>query len=183
MNALAIVQGIVRLTRADTTASYAAAVHGRVHVLARAHSLLSIRGWRSVPLDELIRLGIEPFGRERITLSGPSVAMSSHYFQPLTLVRHELIANTATHGALSTAQGEVQISWDHTVSADRLALVWRESGGKAPLAVRPRGYGERMIEGVVKRQLGGAIRRTWRADGLTAEIELPVISYAAPAHV
>ena len=40
-NALALVQSIVRLTRADTIKAYIAAVEGRIRALSRAHTMLS----------------------------------------------------------------------------------------------------------------------------------------------
>lgn len=42
-NVLALVQGIVRMSRAHTAEAYAAAVQGRVQALARAHMLLADR--------------------------------------------------------------------------------------------------------------------------------------------
>ena len=45
-NALAVVQAIVRLTRATTQEGYIAAVEGRIHALAQAHTLLSETRWQ-----------------------------------------------------------------------------------------------------------------------------------------
>src|SRR6516164_5667311 len=49
-NALALVQSIVRLTRADTIKSYIAAVDGRIGALARAHTLLAQSRWQGADL-------------------------------------------------------------------------------------------------------------------------------------
>ena len=53
-NALAVVNSIVRLSRADDAARYADAIQKRVAVLAQAHTLLAERGWVELPLHEVI---------------------------------------------------------------------------------------------------------------------------------
>src|SRR6266446_4754689 len=53
-NALALVQSIVRLTRADTIKSYVAAVDGRIGALARAHTLLAQSRWQGADLARLV---------------------------------------------------------------------------------------------------------------------------------
>ena len=52
-NALALVQSIVRLTRADTIKSYIAAVEGRIGALSRAHTLLAQSRWQGADLARL----------------------------------------------------------------------------------------------------------------------------------
>lgn len=49
MNALAIVQGIVRLSRADDPARYATSIQQRVQALATAHALLAGRDGATSP--------------------------------------------------------------------------------------------------------------------------------------
>ena len=69
-NALALVDSIVRLSRPDDPALYAASVQRRVQALARAHALLSQRHWHDIPLRETIRTQIEPYGERRTLLQG-----------------------------------------------------------------------------------------------------------------
>lgn len=47
-NALAIVESIVRLSRATEPAAYAIAVQRRVHAISAAHTLLSEAGWVAI---------------------------------------------------------------------------------------------------------------------------------------
>jgi two-component sensor histidine kinase len=58
-NVLAIVNSVVRLSRADDAALFAAAVQQRVQALARAHDLLASHGWQEIPLDQLVRAQVE----------------------------------------------------------------------------------------------------------------------------
>ncbi len=46
-NALAIVQAIIRLARADTIENYVHAVEGRIRALAQTHELLSQSRWQA----------------------------------------------------------------------------------------------------------------------------------------
>lgn len=169
MNVLAIVEGIVRLTRAENTPLYAAAVQRRVQALARAHTLLAERGWANVPLAKVLQLQIEPFGIHRVRLDGPEVLLAGHLVQPLALVVHELGANAAMHGCLTAPSGELRVRWTKGEDDD-VNLDWHESGGPPPTSDRPPGFGTTIIQGIVDRQLHGKMRRTWDPAGLQARL-------------
>ena len=49
-NALALVQSIVRLTRASDIAAYTTAVEGRIRALSRAHTILSLSRWQGADI-------------------------------------------------------------------------------------------------------------------------------------
>src|SRR5712692_5512016 len=77
-NALALVQSIVRLTRADTIKSYIAAVEGRIGALSRAHTLLAQSRWQGADLGRLVEEELAPYraGDDgRIAASGPEVSL------------------------------------------------------------------------------------------------------------
>jgi two-component sensor histidine kinase len=60
-NALAIVQSIVRLTRADSMPAYVTAVEGRITALSRAHTLLSHSRWQGADLSALVDEELAPY--------------------------------------------------------------------------------------------------------------------------
>ena len=64
-----------------------------------------------MPLERLIRAEVELFGMERVRLDGPAMEISAAQVQPMALVLHEVIANAAHHGSLSTADGTLSIRW------------------------------------------------------------------------
>jgi len=172
MNALALVQGIVRLSRADTVGRYAAVVQSRVQAIAQAHSLLSRSGWTDIPLAEVLRRAVEHHASERFALDGPEVTVAPAQVQPLFLMLHELIDNANTHGALAAPSGMISIVWDHEIEAGRATLIWKERGSRR--AERgPAGFGTRMINATLKQQLGGSVRRSWLDDGLELEMVFP----------
>jgi PAS domain S-box-containing protein len=171
-NALALVQGIVRLSRSEDAAAYAQAVQSRVEALARAHSLLSALRWRNVPLARLVESEAEPFGGRRILADGPAVELAAEQVQPLGLILHEMLSNATQHGALSAAEGRVVIRWWAEESG--LVLEWRETGGPPPPEERVPSFGSTLIKATVERQLEGRVAFDWKRTGLEGRFEIPL---------
>ena len=77
-NALAVVQSIVRLTRASSVDEYVAAVEGRIKALARAHALLSDSRWHGADLGALVAEELAPYRlteAEKVKIGGPKVSL------------------------------------------------------------------------------------------------------------
>jgi PAS domain S-box-containing protein len=169
LNALALVQSIVRLSRTDTVERFAASIKGRVDALARAHRLLALSNWASADLGELIAA---EGGAQGLSYAGPPVGLPPHLVQPLSLVLHELFSNAREHGGLSGPDARTAIEWE--AAAARLVLRWTEDGVMLASPSPPRaGLGLQLVDGIVTQQLGGTIALTWRPSGLTAELSLP----------
>ena len=54
-NALAVIQSIIRLTRAKSVDDYVLAIEGRIKAMARAHTLLSDSRWLGADLGDARR--------------------------------------------------------------------------------------------------------------------------------
>src|SRR5438105_4564340 len=122
-NALAVVQAIIRLTRAKTVDGYVEAVEGRIRALSRAHMLLSHARWQGADLGRLVDEELGPYRTGetgRITVTGPDLVLHPATAQTLALALHELATNAAKHGALSSNAGRVQFAWE--LKAGSLAL-------------------------------------------------------------
>jgi len=174
-NALAVVQSIVRLTRAESKEAYIAAVEGRITALSRAHVLLSQSRWQGANLRRILDEELAPFRRheaEKIASSGPEVFLEPATAQILALALHELATNAAKYGALSSAHGRVRLSWE--LDADRLTLHWIESGGPPVQPPLAEGYGTRVISASIERQLDGSATFDWRPDGLCFSMSIPL---------
>src|SRR5437763_13553014 len=129
-NALALVQSIVRLTRADSISAYIAAVDGRIAALSRAHTLLAQNRWQGADLTRLVEEELAAFRTgeaEKIVATGPDVSLEPRTAQTLALALHELATNAVKYGALSAPAGRVQACWE--LAAAALTLHWTESGG------------------------------------------------------
>ncbi|WP_137126444.1 HWE histidine kinase domain-containing protein [Roseomonas sp. HF4] len=182
-NTLAIVQAILRLTRATDPATYARLVEGRIAALARAQALLAAERWTGAPLMTVLREELAPFGaaddtaedgRGRFVLSGPALRLQAETVQPLAMVFHELATNAAKHGALRRPDGRLEVQWHVEEAAGLLRIRWTERGGPAPGLPKHRGVGSRVIEATIAGQLGGSIERRWPDEGLVCDIAVPL---------
>jgi two-component sensor histidine kinase/DNA-binding response OmpR family regulator len=180
-NALAVVQSIIRLTRAESKEAYIAAVEGRITALSRAHVLLSQSRWQGANLSRILDEELDPYRRseaEKILTSGPEVFLEPATAQILALALHELATNAAKYGALSSSSGRVMLSWELGPSC--LVLQWIESGGPNVQPPRSEGYGTRVIGASVERQLDGCATFDWHPDGLRFTMSIPLGEKAKP---
>jgi two-component sensor histidine kinase len=175
-NLLAVVQSIVRLTRARDLAKYRTELEGRIAALANAHSVLSESRWDGADVEALVRRELRPFIMDmrapRATVVGRMVTCVASAAQPLAIVLHELATNSAKYGALSAPRGHVTVSWEVRANPG-LLLSWREAGGPRVVPPQERGMGLTVIEQTVRLQLGGAVLFDWEVGGLTCTISLP----------
>ncbi len=166
-NALAIVQSIVRMTKAKSIDDYVKTVEGRIRALSTAHSLLSESRWEGANLIQLVDEELAPYRSgefERIVVSGSEVLLKPQTAQIVALVLHELATNAAKYGALSQPNGQVSLSWRQ--SKDGLDLEWRETAGPPIQTPISNGYGTKVIIASVTQQLGGTVTFDWQPTGL-----------------
>lgn len=173
-NALAIVQSIVRLTRAESIPAYVAAVEGRIQALSRAHTVLSHSRWQGADLAGLVEEELAPYrgeSNDRIATGGPVVSLQPAAAQTLTLALHELATNAAKYGALSAMTGRVRVGWELTPTA--LVLHWEETDGPSTRKPAKLGFGTRIIAASVEGQLGGEAAFQWHEGGLHCVLTIP----------
>lgn len=173
-NMLAVVQSILRLTRADSVSDMVRALDGRIRALARAHTLLSNSRWQGADLGRLVAEEMDPYrddDSERVTTGGPTVMLRPSLAQALALALHELATNAAKYGALSVLSGRVSVTWE--LRTDHLLLQWTESGGPAAPPPTKRGFGTRVVVANIEQDLGGRATFGWRPDGLRCTLSVP----------
>jgi PAS domain S-box-containing protein len=184
-NALAVVQAVLRLTRADSMPAFAKAVEGRVAALARAQTLLTESRWTGADFRAMLRGELAPFvangSSSQVLLNGPPVLIAPLTAQPLSMALHELATNAAKYGSLSVLDGTLALSWREDPPGVRLRLRWEEAGGP-PIAGPPRrrGFGSRVIEATVRDQLRGEVSFSWPPAGLVCEIDIPLHRVVEP---
>src|SRR6187551_206857 len=113
-NALALVQAIVRMTKASNIEAYIGAVEGRIKALSRVHTVLSHSRWEGADLSGLVAEELAPYRTsdiDRVLTSGPDIVLQPAAAQTLALVLHELVTNAAKYGALSALSGKVKLDW------------------------------------------------------------------------
>jgi PAS domain S-box-containing protein len=172
-NTLAVVQSILRLSRAESVSDYMSSVEGRVHALSRAHNLLSQSRWLGVWLHGLIEDELEPYrAAGKISVSGPEVALRSAAAQSLALAINELSTNAAKYGALSSLDGRLSVQW--AIADGNLTIEWQEMDGPTVTPPEKRGFGTNILLGSVEKQLSGKVKMDWQPSGLNCHIAIPV---------
>jgi two-component sensor histidine kinase/CheY-like chemotaxis protein len=173
-NALAVVQSIVILSRAENSADFAEVVQGRVAAIARAHTLLADTRWSGADLATLVRQELEAHALPgHFRISGAPVTIVAPSAQAVSIVLHELTINAVKHGALSASTGRVTVSVAVNQRSGGLIVDWNETGGPAVTPPTRRGFGSVIIERTVKDQLAGEIDFDWHPGGLRFRMALP----------
>ncbi len=171
-NALAVIQSIIRLTRAKNVDDYVQAIEGRIKALARAHTLLSDTRWHSADLATLVTDELAPYrAGDKIAINGPDISLQPSTAQGLALALHELVTNAAKHGALSSETGKVSLHWQ--LVPEGLQLHWEENGGPRISTPSSRSFGLRVIIASVEQQLGGKAKFEWNPKGLRCSLSIP----------
>jgi two-component sensor histidine kinase len=88
----------------------------------------------------------------------------------LGIAFHELATNAARYGALSNQTGMVRASWSG--SPGRLHFLWREEGGPPVAQPARRGFGLRLIEHGLAREIAGEVAVAFDPGGLVCKWEM-----------
>ena len=180
-NTLAIVLSIERLTFARLADGAAnRAFRARIHALAQAHARLAESKWLGVSLQRLIEDELAPYAQSGNTiLSGPPVSLSPHCAVNMALAIHELATNAAKHGALSSPQGRVTVSWER--EQDGVRMIWREEGGPPVAPPGRAGFGRLLLEQALHQELNSHVSMEFRPEGLKCTILIPNQELEAPS--
>jgi two-component sensor histidine kinase len=173
-NLLAVIQAMLRLTRADSAEEFQAAFQGRLSALANVQRLFSVSRWTGASIKTIIEEELKPYAAsdaKRVSIAGADIRLPSTLAQAIAVAVHELATNAAKHGSLSGPSGRIEISWQ-TDAADNLVLNWAESDGPVVAEPARRGFGVDAIDGLV-RTLSGTVARRWKPEGLTCEMSFP----------
>jgi two-component sensor histidine kinase len=179
-NTLATVQSLARQTarHVEGLPDFIQTFEARILAIARAHDLLTKRHWQQAPLGALIQEVIAPMideKAERITVEGPLVALNARAALSITMSLNELATNAAKYGSLSAGKGSLAISWALRDEEGEtfLDLQWEERGG--PLVTPPtrRGFGTRLMERCVERDLDGEFDLVFAPEGVRCLMAIP----------
>jgi PAS domain S-box-containing protein len=184
-NTLAMVQSIARLTLRQTKSpeDFAASFTGRIQALAGAHDVLTASSWHGADVASLVRdqLILGDVGEGRFNYRGPSISLDPQTAVGLSLVLHELGTNANKYGALSAANGIVDLSWDTAENGQMLKLRWQERGGPAVFEPTRRGFGTFIIEQSLN-GLDGEAHIQFDPAGLVCDMWLPIRKTKHPAN-
>jgi PAS domain S-box-containing protein len=185
-NTLATVQSIARQTlhNARTPAQAGEDLESRLLALSRAHDVLTRENWEGARFSEIVAQAIAPYlnrSKGRFHLDGPEVRLTPQQALALAMALQELAANAAKYGALSDGEGLVTIEWRLAEAEDslHLDLTWKESGGPPVEPPTRRGFGTRLIERSLARELDGEMKIDFLPEGVLFKADIPGMN--APA--
>lgn len=180
-NTLVIVQAIAgqTLRTADSPSAFAEAFGARLMALSQTHNLLNQTSWQGASLHDVIGAELAPHANGdavRFTLSGEEIRLRPEATVTIGMVFHELATNAAKYGALSLPSGHVQVTWTLNAGAAGrwIHLEWLEMGGPAVQAPRRKGFGSRLIERDLGRQLASEVRLEFLPGGVRCMMDLPL---------
>jgi two-component sensor histidine kinase len=179
-NVLGLVRSLVRHTAETSfsTGELAANLEARIGALARIHGLVMRQLDAGVDLQELIDSEIVANDvRQKAKASGPAVRLRAKAAETLGLVVHELIANARKHGALSSPEGQVTITWQREVDRDSpcVRLNWWEVGTRPDFPPPAhRGFGRELIERTVPYELRCSTQLLFEPDAVRCIIDIPL---------
>jgi two-component sensor histidine kinase len=142
----------------------------RLLALSSTHNLLVRRAWENACLHELAETTLKPYGRP-YEVTGPDLQLDPNFAVSLGMALHELATNALKHGAWRGA-GRVDVQVAEDAGGD-VVLTWRESGGGAVQPPIRRGFGSRLLERGVARELGGRVTLDFAPGGLVCTIRVP----------
>lgn len=179
-NTLAVVQAVTAqsLKSESTVASAKRALDSRLAVLAATHSLLTAQNWGGALIGDLVNAAVAACANPaRFQISGPAAGLRPPNAVTFALAIHELCYNAMQYGALSEANGRVRVSWHVCPNRDgepRLRMHWSEHGGPPVRVPLRRGFGSRLLEIGLARDLRGMVRLEYVETGLQCFIDVPL---------
>ena len=169
-NTLATIQAITALTlrAARDLPSAREALDRRIRSMAQAHDLLTLRAWTGANLTDVVKRALDAFTPAQVKMSGTAIDVSPKHALALSLALHELATNATKYGALSCPEGRVSVQWG--VQEGMLHLDWEESGGPPVAPPTQKGFGSRLLEELVVRDLGGDTKLNYDVSGVRCSI-------------
>jgi len=181
-NLFAVIEAIASRTliEGQTIANAKELFAGRLHALARTHSMLANNAFLGAPLKEIVAQEITSFS-DQVTVTGCDIAVNTRAAESFALIIHELATNAVKYGALSTRQGRVaiQCSIDGANGSGQFRFEWRESGGPPVSPPARKGFGSTILFEAAK-QFSQDVQAKFSPEGLTYQLRSLLTGIEAP---
>jgi PAS domain S-box-containing protein len=182
-NLLMMIQAVARqsIRQSSNLEDFEVQFNDRLTSLSRLHDLLIQEEWRGASLRAITQTQVGPFAGSRIKIEGPEILLRPDIAQVVSMVLHELATNAAKYGALSNAEGKVQVAWDLVGDQrNRLSLRWEEGGGPAVLSPQRRGFGSVVLERMALQIPDASASLKFLTAGVVWYLEAPLESLVSP---
>ena len=179
-NLFATVQALMRLSArpGDDVNTYKERILARLNTLARTNEILLRGSWAGAGLHELLNAELDAFDLgERLISDGRHMTLLAAQAVPISMMLHELTTNAAKYGALSVEEGTLVVSWqvEEAGLVRLLKLTWTERGGPPVTPPARKGFGTRLIQDALARELDAEILIDYRPEGLVASLTVPLV--------
>ena len=150
----------------------------RLAALSAAHDLIypALNEQKpAVVLQDLLAVLLKAYtedgsGSQSISISAPAVMVGEHSITAVAMIVHELATNSAKYGALSAAEGRLDVTCSE--GENDVELIWTESGGPPPKAPSGEtGFGSKLTARVIE-QIGGSFTRDWPPEGVIVTLRM-----------
>jgi len=149
-------------------------IDSRLRALSATDDLIARVDGSGCDIKDLLRSELGPYGHVRFNLNGDPLFLPAKLAVSLALIFHELATNAAKYGALSAAEGRIEIDIGTGQEADNIRIVWKERGGpEIQSPPNSPGFGSRLIELSITNQLRGDLVYAWDRDGLQVIAVVP----------
>jgi two-component sensor histidine kinase len=119
-------------------------------------------------MTDVVARALEAFTPAQVRVSGEPVELSAKHTLALSLALHELATNATKYGALSCPGGSVNVAW--AVRDGKLRLTWEECGGPPVAPPTQKGFGTRLLEVLLARDLGGSMKLHYDVSGVRCRV-------------
>ncbi|RWN57653.1 sensor histidine kinase [Mesorhizobium sp.] len=180
-NLLAIIQSIATQTSrySDTLSDFLTRFRGRLQSLASSQDLVTSSNWRGAALRELVSGQVGRYGADPVRslrFRGANPYLNPNAALHIGLAMHELAVNSVSYGALSRADGFVEVTADLTAAAageTALSLTWAEAIGANDNQPSEKRFGSVALERVVPASLNGTAKLEISGDRLEYHLVVP----------
>jgi two-component system, chemotaxis family, CheB/CheR fusion protein len=180
-NLFAVIQAMARLTirHSADLQDFEARFGDRILGLSQSNDLLVKQDWHGVRLSQLIEAQLAPFivpKGQQLELNGPDVFLAAEVVQIIGLALHELATNATKHGALSVPEGKIALSWsfhEGGIAPDYFHLTWQERNGPAVEPPKRKGFGNFVMEQMVKREIDATVKTSFAPGGIVWTLDMP----------
>jgi two-component sensor histidine kinase len=176
-NILAVIQSIVtRTLRHGSDLDVARELLiGRIHAMSNVVSLLTESQWQGVMLKGLFEPRAIPHS-DRITVSGPDIAVSARAAQSLALLFFELASHSDEGLAVVGKHPSVVASWEVTGEGDAAVFHfrWEEFNTSAATRRPDSEFGVILLDRVAPEALGGTSKRYFTEVSYVYELTAPM---------
>lgn len=185
-NLLAIIQGIATQTarQALSLDSFLTKFRGRIHSLASSQDLVTDSSWRGAYFFELAEHQFTAYASVQdapFKAKGVNAHLSPNAALHIGLALHELIVNSASHGALSCGVNALTLTCSETIFDGQKAIEisWIEH---IPPSTEPDDLGDHtfartVLERVVPVAIGGKARYTTNPGQIEYHLTVPSREY------